>query len=74
MICPAQSRKQDRSFSNPRGVPSPTRIRELTAEIRNGWSPATRARRAGQGANRVEIMMASARELAEALKLHDQEI
>jgi hypothetical protein len=44
----------------------------LTAEIRKGWSPATRARRATEGANRVEIMMVSARELTEALRLRDE--
>jgi hypothetical protein len=44
----------------------------LTAEIRKGWSPATQARRAAEGANRVEIVMVSARELAEAPRLGDE--
>ncbi|REK10460.1 MAG: hypothetical protein DWQ37_16375 [Planctomycetota bacterium] len=54
MIC---RRKPIRQVSDARTVdPSPERIRELTAKIRKEWSPRTHARRAAQGAVRVEIM------------------
>lgn len=38
------------------GDPSVERIRELAAEIRKGWSRKTYARRAAQGAARVEVL------------------
>jgi hypothetical protein len=41
-------------------VPSPDRIQQLELEIRNGWSPQTRARRAAAGAYRVDVILALA--------------
>jgi hypothetical protein len=43
-------------------MPSPARIERLTAEIQKTWSPAKRARRAGQ-ARRVQVMMVAAMDL-----------
>jgi hypothetical protein len=48
-------------------LPSPERIKLLTAEIRKHWSPAQRARRAGQAA-RVQLMVVSALDLMQARK------
>jgi hypothetical protein len=45
---------------SPFGVPSRDRIRHLTSEIRKSWSPRTRARRAVEGARRVELLVISA--------------
>jgi hypothetical protein len=42
--------------------PSPDEIRRLTEEIREGWSPSQRARRAGHR-NRVETPIISAPDL-----------
>ncbi len=55
MICATKSRRNKLY-----GVPSPTRIQQLTAEIRDGWSPKTRARRSALGSSRVEFMVVSA--------------
>ncbi len=43
-------------------LPSPERIKLLSAEIREGWSTAQRARRAGQ-ALRVQLMVVRALDL-----------
>jgi hypothetical protein len=40
-----------------RDVPSPDRIRQLALEIRNGWSPQTRAKRSGAGAYHVDAIL-----------------
>ncbi len=44
-------------------LPSPERIKRLAAEIRDSWTPAQRARRAGQ-ATRVQLMVISALDLS----------
>jgi hypothetical protein len=46
-------------------LPSPERIKRLAAEIREGWTPAQRARRAGQ-ALRVQLMVVRALDLVPA--------
>jgi hypothetical protein len=51
--------------------PSPARIERLAAEIREGWSPATRARRAGQ-ARRVQLMIVSAVDLFDRASADDR--
>jgi hypothetical protein len=43
-------------------LPSPERIKRLAAEIRENWTPAQRARRAGQ-ALRVQLMVVRALDL-----------
>jgi hypothetical protein len=43
-------------------LPSPERIKRLAAEIRENWTPAQRARRAGQ-AMRVQLMVVRALDL-----------
>jgi hypothetical protein len=41
-------------------APSPEQIKQLTAEIRERWSPRTRADRAAGSPTQVEIMVVSA--------------
>lgn len=63
MIRVAKSEKQRRVFDE-LTMPSPARIQRMTEDIRRSWSPATKARRAGQ-ARRVQIMVVSALDLFE---------
>ncbi len=51
-------------------MPSPAHIRRLTEEIQSTWSPAKRARRAGQS-RRVQIMIVRALDLAPAAARED---
>lgn len=48
------------SRNMPVDVPSPEQIKWLTAEIRERWSPKTRAGRAADSPPHVEIMVVSA--------------
>ncbi len=61
MIRVARSEKQRRVLDE-LTMPSPARIQRMTEQIRRTWSPATKARRAGQ-ARRVQIMVVSAFDL-----------
>ena len=55
---------QSGNFGHPRNMPveapSPEQIKRLAAEIRDSWSPRTRAGRAAGSPPHVEIMIVSA--------------
>jgi hypothetical protein len=57
-------RMQSGDSGHPRNMqvdaPSPEQIKQLTAEIRERWSPRTRADRAAGSPTQVEIMVVSA--------------
>lgn len=72
MIRRTQPRKRGGFPNAPSSVPSPARIRQLAAEIRQGWSPKTYRRRAAEGAGRVELMIVSASELDGILQGRDE--
>jgi hypothetical protein len=58
-------------FVSPVFEPSLQHIKQMTAAIRKGWSPQTRASRAVQGRKQVEIMTVSARALFNGLGLDE---
>ena len=60
MVCATRSFEALYSRTQPCDVPSPDRIQQLALEIRNGWSPQTRAKRAAAGACRVDVLVALA--------------
>jgi hypothetical protein len=60
MVCAARSFADLYSRMQSRDVPPPERIRQLALEIRNGWSPQTRAKRAAAGTHRVDVLLALA--------------
>jgi hypothetical protein len=60
MVCATRSFEALYSHMQQRDVPSPDHIRQLALEIRNGWSPQTRARRAAAGAYCVDVILALA--------------
>jgi hypothetical protein len=60
MVCATRSFEALYSRTQLRDVPSPERIEQLALEIRNGWSPQTRAKRAAVGAVRVNAILALA--------------
>jgi hypothetical protein len=60
MVCANRSFEALYSRTQALKVPSPDRIRQLTREVRNGWSPQTRAKRAAVGAERAETILALA--------------
>jgi hypothetical protein len=64
MVCATQRHAFVNRF-RPVEAPSLHRIKQLTAEIRETWSPQTRASRAVNGASRVEIMMISVRDICD---------
>jgi hypothetical protein len=59
MVCATRSFEELYSRTQ-RDVPSPDCIRQLALEIRNGWSPQTRAKRAAAGAYRVDVLLSLA--------------
>jgi hypothetical protein len=60
MVCASRSFEGLYSRLQSQDVPPPERIRQLAVEIRNGWSPQVRARRAAAGAIRVNVLLALA--------------
>jgi hypothetical protein len=60
MVCASRSFEGLYSRLQSQDVPPPERIRQLAVEIRNGWSPQVRARRAAAGAARVNVLLALA--------------
>jgi hypothetical protein len=60
MVCATRSFEDLYSRMQSRDVPPPERIRQLALEIRNGWSPQTRAKRAAVGAYRVDVLLSLA--------------
>jgi hypothetical protein len=60
MVCATRSFETLYSHMQLFDVPSPERIQRLALEIRNGWSPQTRASRAAAGAYRVDVIIALA--------------
>jgi hypothetical protein len=60
MVCATRSFVDLYSRMQSRDVPPPERIRQLALEIRNGWSPQTRAKRAAAAAYRVDVILAIA--------------
>jgi hypothetical protein len=60
MVCATRSFEALYSRLQQEDVPTPDRIQKLALEIRNGWSPQTRARRAAAGACRVDVIVALA--------------
>jgi len=65
MVCATGSLNSRLSRFAPAPAPSPERIRQLTAAIRNGWSPQTRASRAALGSTRVEMLIVSLRDIVD---------
>jgi hypothetical protein len=59
MVCATRASNTLHSHFTPALPPSPERIRQLTAKIRKGWSPRTRASRAALGSTRVEVLIVS---------------
>jgi hypothetical protein len=60
MVCATRSFKALYSRMQSPDGPSPERIRKLALEIRNGWSPQMRAKRAAAGAYRVDVLLSLA--------------
>jgi hypothetical protein len=60
MVCATRSFEDLYSRMQLSDVPRPERIRQLAVEIRDGWSPQTRAKRAAAAANRVDVILAIA--------------
>jgi hypothetical protein len=57
MVCATRSFEALYSRMQQADVPSPERIRQLALEIRNGWSPQTRAERAAAGTYHVDVIL-----------------
>jgi hypothetical protein len=57
MVCATRSFEALYSRTQRFDVPSSDRIRQLALEIRNGWSPQIRAKRAAAAAYRVDILL-----------------
>ena len=72
MICKLRPHKHGDLRNESFGIPSPGRIRQLTAEIRSTWSPRTVARRATQGTKGIELMVISALEFADPRTFCDE--
>jgi hypothetical protein len=60
MVCATRSFEALYSRMQLSDVPSPDRIQQLALEIRNAWSPQTRAKRAAAAADRVDVILALA--------------
>jgi hypothetical protein len=60
MVCATSSFEALYSRTQQRAVPSSNRIQQLALQIRNGWSPETRAKRAATGACRLDVILALA--------------
>jgi hypothetical protein len=58
MVCANRSFRA--LYSRMQSAPSAARIRQLAQEVRNGWTPQTRAKRAAVGACRLETVLALA--------------
>jgi hypothetical protein len=56
MVCATRSFEKLYSRTQ-RDVPSMDRIQQLALEIRNGWSPQIRAKRAAAAADRVDVLL-----------------
>ena len=63
MVCATHPYEARRSNNQPANAPSPPRIRQLTADIRNSWTPQTRVARAVVGERRLELLLGLVREL-----------
>ena len=60
MVCATRSFEALYSRVQPLDVPLPDRIQKLALEVRNGWSPQIRAKRAAAAADRVDVILALA--------------
>ncbi len=60
MIRSKQSHDSGYLHNQPVEAPSPEQIKQMTAEIRETWSPKTRAGRVAGGSRHVEVVIVSA--------------
>ena len=56
MIVVTRTRRRAKRTVHIENVPSPEKIREVTAEIRKSWTPGERRRRAAYGDSRIELI------------------
>jgi hypothetical protein len=59
VICKTMSRRSAGAYKSVVEPPSPARIAQMTAKIRERWTDTTKAARTGYGASHVEIMVVS---------------